>query len=100
MSPPALYNTCELKELFPEDSCTLARGASVIYSNRFVLVPDIFGGPGMLDHFFLQVVDPWHRLPRETADATSLETFKVRLEGALGNLIHLKMALLVAGQMD
>ncbi|KFQ89893.1 hypothetical protein N337_03477, partial [Phoenicopterus ruber ruber] len=29
----------------------------------------------------------WHRLPREVVDAPSLETFKVRLDGALGSLI-------------
>jgi len=26
----------------------------------------------------------WHRLPTEAVDAPSLETFKVRLDGALG----------------
>jgi len=85
--------------LSPEDSCTLAGGVSVIYSNHFVPVPDTFGGPDILDHF-LQVVKRWHRLPRETADAPSLETFKVRLEGALGNLIQLEMALIIAGPLD
>jgi len=29
---------------------------------------------------------PWHRLPRETVDAPSLEEFKARLDGALGSL--------------
>jgi len=29
----------------------------------------------------------WHRLPREDVDAPSLEVFKVRLDGALCNLI-------------
>jgi len=38
----------------------------------------------------------WHRLPREVVDASSLETFKVRLDGALSNLILLKMFLLMA----
>jgi len=32
------------------------------------------------------VVRPWHRLPREAVDAPSLEVFKARLDGALGNL--------------
>jgi len=36
--------------------------------------------------FTQRVVRPWHRLPREVVDAPSLEAFKVRLEGALGNL--------------
>ena len=31
-------------------------------------------------------VRPWHRLPREAVAAPSLEGFKARLDGALGNL--------------
>ena len=34
-----------------------------------------------------RVVRPWKRLPRELVDAPSLEVFKTRLDGALGNLI-------------
>lgn len=30
----------------------------------------------------------WHRLPREVVEAPSLETFKVRLDGALSDLIQ------------
>ncbi|KFQ85540.1 hypothetical protein N337_02883, partial [Phoenicopterus ruber ruber] len=37
--------------------------------------------------FTVRVVKHWHRLPREVVDAPSLEVFKVRLDGALGNLI-------------
>ncbi|KFW63004.1 hypothetical protein AS28_13155, partial [Pygoscelis adeliae] len=37
--------------------------------------------------FTLRVVKHWHRLPREVVDAPSLETFKVRLDGALSKLI-------------
>ncbi|KFM05049.1 hypothetical protein AS27_15702, partial [Aptenodytes forsteri] len=37
--------------------------------------------------FTLRVVKHWHRLPREVVDAPSLEAFKVRLDGALSNLI-------------
>ncbi|KFQ80867.1 hypothetical protein N335_00784, partial [Phaethon lepturus] len=37
--------------------------------------------------FAMRVVRPWHRLPREVVDAPSLETFQVRLDGALSNLI-------------
>ncbi|KFM08939.1 hypothetical protein AS27_14732, partial [Aptenodytes forsteri] len=37
--------------------------------------------------FALRVVKHWHRLPREVVDAPCLETFKVRLAGALRNLI-------------
>ena len=35
----------------------------------------------------MRVVRHWHRLTREGADAPSLEIFKVRLDGALSNLI-------------
>ncbi|KFM04189.1 hypothetical protein AS27_10762, partial [Aptenodytes forsteri] len=37
--------------------------------------------------FTLRVVKHWNRLPREVVDAPSVETFKVRLDGALSNLI-------------
>lgn len=33
--------------------------------------------------FMIRVVKHWNRLPREVLDAPSLETFKVRLDGAL-----------------
>ena len=33
--------------------------------------------------FTIKVVRHWHRLPTEVVDAPSLETLKVRLEGAL-----------------
>ncbi|KFV89925.1 hypothetical protein N327_11157, partial [Fulmarus glacialis] len=37
--------------------------------------------------FTVRVVKHWNRLPREVVDAPSLEAFKVRWDGALGNLI-------------
>ncbi|KFQ05871.1 hypothetical protein N330_10052, partial [Leptosomus discolor] len=37
--------------------------------------------------FMTRVVKHWHRLPREVVEVLSLETFKVRLDGALSNLI-------------
>ncbi|KFR07884.1 hypothetical protein Y956_08150, partial [Nipponia nippon] len=37
--------------------------------------------------FTMRVVRHWNRLPREAVDATSLEVFKARLDGALSNLI-------------
>jgi len=37
--------------------------------------------------FTVTVVKHWHRLPREVVDAPSLETFKVRLDRALSNLV-------------
>jgi len=50
--------------------------------------------------FMMRVEKPWPRLPREAEDAPSLETFNVRLDGALRNLIQLKMSLLLAGGLD
>ncbi|GAB0207361.1 mitochondrial enolase superfamily member 1 [Grus japonensis] len=37
--------------------------------------------------FTMRVVKHRHRMPREVVDAPSLETFKVRMDGALSNLI-------------
>jgi len=37
--------------------------------------------------FMMRVVKPWYRLPRDVADAPSLEVFKARLDGALSNLV-------------
>ncbi|GAB0184422.1 hypothetical protein GRJ2_000907500 [Grus japonensis] len=37
--------------------------------------------------FTVRVVRHWHRLPREVVDAPSLEVFKTRLDGALGNMV-------------
>ena len=37
--------------------------------------------------FTMRVVRCWNGLPREVVDAPSLEVFKARLDGALGNLI-------------
>ncbi|KFQ01346.1 hypothetical protein N330_05440, partial [Leptosomus discolor] len=37
--------------------------------------------------FTMRVVKHWNRLPRLVVEASSLETFKVRLDGALSNLI-------------
>jgi len=48
----------------------------------------------------MRVVKHWNRLPREVVDAPSLETIKARLDGALSNLIPLKMSLLTAGGLD
>ncbi|GAB0181365.1 hypothetical protein GRJ2_000601800 [Grus japonensis] len=37
--------------------------------------------------FPVSVVRHWNRLPREAVDAPSLEVFKARLDGALGNVV-------------
>jgi len=38
--------------------------------------------------FTIRVVKHWHRLPRDVMDALPLETFKVRLDRALSNLLR------------
>jgi len=35
----------------------------------------------------MRVVRPWNTLPREVVNASSLETFKARMDRALSNLI-------------
>ena len=50
--------------------------------------------------FKMRVVRHWQRLPREVGDVPSLETSQARLDGALSNLIWVKMSLLVAGGLD
>jgi len=44
--------------------------------------------------FTMRVVKHWNGLPTEVVHVPSLETFKARLEGALSNLISLKMSLI------
>ena len=50
--------------------------------------------------FTMRVVKHCNRLPREVVEAPSLETFKARVDGALSNLILLKMSLPIAGGLD
>jgi len=48
----------------------------------------------------IRVMRHWSRLLREVVDAPSLETLKVRLDGALSNLIYLWVSLFTAGELD
>ncbi|KAK4805314.1 hypothetical protein QYF61_018061 [Mycteria americana] len=48
----------------------------------------------------MRMVRHWKRLPREVADAPSLEVFKVRLDGALSNLVWWKVSLPTAGGLE
>jgi len=44
----------------------------------------------------MSVVRHWNRLSRKAVDAASLAVFKVRLDGALSNLILFKISLSMA----
>jgi len=47
----------------------------------------------------MRVLKHCNRLPREAMGSPSLETFKVRLNGVLSNLVWLMMSLLTAGEL-
>ncbi|KFQ91953.1 hypothetical protein Y956_15974, partial [Nipponia nippon] len=55
--------------------------------NSFKLKEGRFGLDIRNKFFMMRVVRHWNRLPREAVDAPSLEVFKVRLDGALSNLV-------------
>jgi len=66
-----------------------------IHTNIYILILEVFSN--LNESVFLYI---WTRLPREVVDAPCLEMFKVRLDGALSNLVELKMSLLIAGGVD
>ncbi|KAK4829009.1 LOW QUALITY PROTEIN: hypothetical protein QYF61_001765 [Mycteria americana] len=68
-------------KLFRRACCNRTRG------NGFKLKEGRFRLDLRKKFFTMRVVKHWHRMPREVVDAPSLETFKVRLDGALSNLI-------------
>jgi len=49
---------------------------------------------------YSEVLRPWHRLPREAADAPFLEAIKARLDRALGSLSWWVAALPMAGDCN
>ncbi|KFQ84023.1 hypothetical protein N337_06194, partial [Phoenicopterus ruber ruber] len=69
------------EKLFSRACCDRTRG------NGFKLEEGRYRLDIRKKFFTMRVVKHWHRLPREVVDAPSLETFKVRLDEALGNLI-------------
>jgi len=68
-------------KLFSRASCDRTRG------NDFKLKEGGFGLDIRKKFFTVRVVKQWHRLPREAVDAPCLETFKIKLDGTLSNLI-------------
>jgi len=79
------------ENLFNKACCDRTR------SNGFKLRESRFRLDIRKKFFTVRVVKHWHRLPREVVEAPSLETFQARLDGALSNLVWLKMSLLTAG---
>ncbi|KFM05922.1 hypothetical protein AS27_07550, partial [Aptenodytes forsteri] len=69
------------ERLFSRACCDRTRG------NGFKLKEGRFRLDLRKNFFTLRMVKHCHRLPREVVDGPSLETFKVRLGGALSNLI-------------
>jgi len=79
------------ENLFSKACCDRTRSKGFkLWEGRFRL--------NMMKKFFtMWVVKHWHKLPRNVVNAPPLETFQARLDGALSNLIQLKMSLLTAG---
>jgi len=80
--------------LFSRACCNRTR------SNGFTLKEDKFRLDTRRIFFTLRLVKHWNGLPRKVVDVPSLETFQVRLDGALRHLVFLKMFLLIAGGLD
>ena len=57
------------------------------WGNGFKLKEERFTLDIKLKFFTMRVVRCWNRLPREVVDASSLEVFKIRLDGALCSLV-------------
>jgi len=71
----------DVDNLFSKACCDRTR------SNGFKLKEGRFRLGIRKKFFTMKVMKHWNGLPRETVEASSLETFKARLDGALSNLI-------------
>jgi len=81
----------DMGNLFSKACCDRTR------SNGFKLREGRFRLDIRNKFFTMRVVKRWNRLPREVVEVPSLETFKLRLDKALGNLVYWQMSLLTAG---
>jgi len=81
-------------KLFSRACCNRTRG------NGFKLKEGRFRLNIRKKLFTVTQVKNWNSLLREAVDAPSLEIFRVRLDGALSNLIQLKVSLLTARGLD
>ena len=71
-----------------------------IRGNGFKLKVGRFRLDTMKKSFTGRVVRHWNRLPSDVVEVPSLETFKARLDRALGNLIYQCKSLLIVGELD
>ena len=71
----------EESRLFIQSDSNRMRG------NRFKIREGRFRIDDRKKFFSQRVVRHWHKLPREAVDVSSLELFRIRLDGVLGNLI-------------
>jgi len=76
-----------INRAYKKDGDKLFRSACCIKTKSFKLKRGGYRLDIRKTFFTRRVVKHWHRLPRQVVDAPSLETFKVRLDRALSNLI-------------
>lgn len=82
------------KTLFTKARSVRTRG------DGFKLKESSFRLHGRKKLFTMRVMRHWHRLPRETTDAISLEVYNSRQDEALSNLVYWKVSLTTPGGLN